>query len=374
MKKIILLTLITVLATSCTSSLYNSYPIEHVPEKNTKTTVYYSIPQETEIIFEVKYLKTIRQKGIYAHKSNLLGLKNVINTNEVKYAVKDIEILSQSKQTPIAQFALVVNSNDIIIEKSPQGTLESIIIKEKKETHHKHLGEIAQKERNILQSTPQTQIIPSPHSPSLPTKTIYEQRLLEKGMLEKINLTPEKLVERIDQIRERQIEILAGGLDGTYINTTVDFMYKQLDEIIDGYISLFTGTETTIEETHTYTLTPQKPIIAEEDLILTITNTPLPLLARFHTNNQTAVLKSGGLTYNKKDGSFTVNMEGKEKVSALGGIYYAIPEMVQVSVETPSKTYTQMLEINQYGLISTMKTQNQNIILNPKTGAIKSIR
>lgn len=369
MKKIILLTLLSITVASC-SSLYKSYPIESIPTNNKKTTVFYSIPTTTEIVFEVKYLKTIRQKGIYANKSNLLGLKNVITSDETIYSVKDIKIQTKAKQTPIQQFALLLNSDKIIVEKTSEGTLESINIKQKRHNHNNWRPE------NIIPAKEiEIKTIPTPNQslPSLQTQPISEQRLLQRGMLEKVNIKPEELVTRIEQIREKQIEILAGGLDGTYINTTVDFMYKQLEEIIDGYISLFTGTEITVEETQTYSLTPQKPIISEEDLILQITNAPIPLLARFHTNNQTEILKTRGITYDKKDESLTVNLNPKE-ISGIDGIYYAIPEMVQVSVETPNKTYSSVVEVNQYGMIHTMNAQKQNILFNPKNGSIKSIK
>ncbi|HHT03522.1 MAG TPA: DUF4831 family protein [Bacteroidales bacterium] len=369
MKKIIIIALLSIAVSSC-SSLYKSYPIESIPSNNTKTTVFYSIPQFTEVVFEVTYNKTIRHKGIYANKSNLLGLKNVITSDEIKYTVKDIKILTQPKQTPIQQFALVLDGDNIIVEKSKEGTLESITIKDKanKHTYSKDDNLIKRKNEEIKPYHHQNL---SPQS--LQTQPISEFRLLQRGMLEKVNLTAEEIVIRIEQIREKQIEILSGGLDGTYINTTVDFMYKQLEEMIDGYISLFTGTETVVEETQTYTLAPQKPIISEEDLILQITNTPVPLLARFHTNNQTETLKTRGITYDKTDSSITINMKEKE-VSGIKGVYYAIPEMVQVSVETPIKTYSTVVEINQYGMIRAMNTQKQNIIFDTKTGAIKTIK
>lgn len=369
MKKIIIIALLSIAVSSC-SSLYKSYPIESIPSNNTKTTVFYSIPQFTEVVFVVTYNKTIRHKGIYASKSNLLGLKNVITSDEIKYTVKDIKILTQPKQNPIQQFALVLDGDNIIVEKSKEGTLESITIKDKtnKHTYSKDDNQMKRKNEEIKPYHHQ-----NPSSQSLQTQPISEFRLLQRGMLEKVNLTAEEIVIRIEQIREKQIEILSGGLDGTYINTTVDFMYKQLEEMIDGYISLFTGTETVVEETQTYTLAPQKPIISEEDLILQITNTPVPLLARFHTNNQTEGLKNPVRSYDKKDSTLVVDMRDID-VSGIKGVYYAIPEMVQVSVETPNKIYSSVVEISQYGMIRAMNTQKQDIIFNSKTGAIKSIR
>lgn len=369
MKNLILIAVLSFVVASC-SSVYKSYPIENIPANNTKTTVYYSISQQTEVVFEVTYNKIIRQKGVYANKSNLLGLKNVITSDEVKYSVKDIKILTEPKQTPIQQFALVLNSDNVIVEKSQSGTLESIKFKNKASQNYYHKNE------NLIQAKSE-EIKPfhtnNPSFQSLQTQPLSEARLLQRGMLEKVNLTAEEIVIRIEQLREKQIDILSGGLDGTYINTTVDFMYKQLEEMIDGYISLFTGTETILEERQTYTLVPQKPIISEEDLILQITSSPVPLLARFHTNNQTEALKNPILSYDKRDSTLVVSMKGRE-TSGIKGVYYAIPEMVQVSVETPNKTYSSVIEINQYGMISSMNTNKQDIIFNSKTGAIKSIR
>lgn len=369
MKKIILLALLSIAVSSC-SSVYQSYPIENIPANNNKTTVFYSIPQFTEVVFEVTYLKTIRQKGVYANKSNLLGLKNVITSDEVKYSVKDIKILTQPKQTPIKQFALVLNGDNVIVEKSKEGTLESIKFKDNASKNNYSKDE-------IQNQTKAEEIKPYHHNnpslQSLQTQPISEFRLLQKGMLEKVNLTADEIVIRIEQLREKQIDILSGGLDGTYINTTVDFMYKQLEEMIDGYISLFTGTEIIVEETQTYTLVPFKPIISEEDLILQISNSPVPLLARFHTNNQTEGLKNPVRSYDKKDSTLVVDMRDID-VSGIKGVYYAIPEMVQVSVETPIKTYSTVVEINQYGMIRAMNTQKQNIIFDTKTGAIKTIK
>ena len=89
MKRIVLILLVGIgLASS--SSTYKSYPIENAPNDINKTTLYYSVPMSTEVVFDVTFIKTIRQKGIFANQSNLLGVKNVTNNDEVKYEVKDI--------------------------------------------------------------------------------------------------------------------------------------------------------------------------------------------------------------------------------------------------------------------------------------------
>lgn len=371
MKKIILIALIAIFVSSC-SSMYKSYPIESIPKNNTKTTIYYSIPTLTEVDFEVTYTKHIRQKGIFANKSNLLGVKNVISTDEVVYSVKDINISTKPKNEPVQQFALLLYNDNVIVEKTPMGTLERILLKTKDKAkensgnNHNKTLEPKFTEPNNFQNQIQA-------NQSLPTKPIFETRLQQKGMLEKMNLTAEEVITRIEHLRDKQIEILSSGLDGTYINTTIDFMYKQLDEIIDGYVSLFTGTETIVEETYTYSLVPHKPLISEEDLVLQLSNSPIPLLARFHTNNQTESIINKSDVIDKSDSSLVVNLKNKE-ILGIDGVYYSIAEQVQVSVETPKKTYSSIVELNQYGIIKSFNSQKQNIIFDTKTGGIKAVR
>ena len=368
MKRIVLILLVGIGLASC-SSTYKSYPIENAPNDINKTTLYYSVPMSTEVVFDVTFIKTIRQKGIFANQSNLLGVKNVTNNDEVKYEVKDIKISSNAKTSPIQQFALILNSDKVNILQSPQGTLESISFKDKKK-HSKHKLNQCLEQETYTNTISQKSIEPIQ---SLPTKPMFETILQQKGMLEKVNFSAADAVKKIEQLRERQIEILSGGLEGTYINTTVDYMYKQLDEIIDGYVALFTGTETIVEETRSFTLTPQKPIIAEEDLVLPLNNSPIPLLARFHTNNQTEIFKKNTVKTINPNSPAEINIS-EIKVEGIEGVYSAVPEVVLVSVETPKKTFINRVEINQYGIIRAITTKNKNIEFNPNTGVIKSIR
>jgi hypothetical protein len=380
MKKILLL--VAAISLSSCSTLYKSYPVSDVPKDNDKTTIYYNIPQ-TEVLFEVKVNKTIRQKGIFANQSNLLGLKNVITSDEVKYSVKDVKITSREVEDPDQQYALLLNDNKVKVNKSEIGTLTQIFKQDGK------YGKVIDLSNRILRvdglghknnehfnnsTTAQTQQT----QPLSQTKQIFESRLQEKGMLEKTNLTAEEVVNKIEQLREKQIDILSGNIDGTYMNTTVDFMYKQLDEIIDGYVSLFTGTETTVEETYYYTLNPKKPIISEEDLILKLTDSPIPLLARFHTRDVAKEIMMSGTETTKSNSVKAISdspkvITLKEKSEGINGVYYSIPEMVEVSVETPNKTYRKSLQLVQYGAIKTFNSKNYDIEFDPKTGAIKSI-
>lgn len=368
MKKLILISLIGLGLSSCSSS-YKSYTVEHTPKTTNNPVIYYNIPASTEVVFDVTFIKTIRQKGVFANQANLLGVKNVITTDEIKYDVKDVKISTNAFGSDLHQYSLLLKSDKVNVLTSSEGVLQSIRLKDMKKDN---------RAENPLKSNSHIKQLDSQSKPidqvlSIKTKPIFETRLQERGMLEKLNITPQEAVKKIEQLRDRQIDILSGGLEGTYINTTVDFMYKQLDEMIDGYVSMFTGVETFVEETYTYTLVPVKPIISEEDLVLQLSSSPIPLLARFKTNNQTKSIKERPNIAANPDSSVIVNIKEKE-ASGIKGVYYAIPELVLVSVETPKKTFSKSVELNQYGVIKPMIIKSKNIEFNPKNGAIKSIK
>lgn len=367
MKKILLSLAILFLTITVNSQPYKSIQVNNLSSNNKKPLIYYSIPK-TEIVFEIKANKIIRTKGIYSQSAYLLGLKNIITSDELRYSIKDIIISSRPIANPNNQYAMMINPG-VMIKKSDFNTLEEIIVDRSKfsiiEGETKEVS-------NFVAEKPNQEI-------SIPIKESINKSLLRDRKLEKISLSPQEVVDKIQYLKEKQIDILSGGLDGTYINTTVDFMYKQLDEIIESYISLFTGVESIIEETHYYKLLPEKPIIPEEDLMIVICrfselggfsssdikNDFPALMARFHTFNSSKYIN----IYENLNNTSEENKTSSNSV----GVYYSIPEKVLVSVEVNDKSFEKTLDIIQYGVISNLSLKKSNIRFNPNYGSIKSI-
>lgn len=347
------------------SQSFSSTTLSNIPQNNKKPIIYYSIPK-TEVVFEIKLEKAIRRRGIYSQSAHLLGLKNVITKDEINYRIKDIKISSKPISNPNHQFAMIINKG-VSVEKSQFNSLERIVVGDEK---NKEVLNLKEEKIDLKEGTN--------NSSSIAIKPNIVKELLKEGKLEKIALSPTEIVEKINLLREKQIEILSGQIEGTYINTTVDFMYKQLDEIIETYYSLFTGVETIEEEVFYYSLVPEKPIIPEEDLMLKLcrfseinglssaeiqNNDPI-VMVKFSTNNAT---KSIGNYESSKDNN-TSNTSSKNV-----GIYYSTPEKVKVSIDINNKVYQSILDINQFGVISTMNSIKSNIKFNPNYGSIESI-
>ncbi|MDR1725380.1 MAG: DUF4831 family protein [Bacteroidales bacterium] len=362
---------------SATAQTYTSFPVEKSIENFSKNSIYYNV-SETELLFEITIEKNIRHKGIFANSAYLLGLTNVPMADDTLYSIKNINLKSQMIA---GKFYVLQTDGAVNVEKNMVGGLKRISVgKNNKAVNDNSKERKFSKHEKIKFSDDTTKF-------SMQSIPIYEKYFMSKGMLDATaSLTPENAVERIKTLREEQIKILSDGLDGTYLNTTIDFMYKQLDEIINGYVAMFAGTEQKTEEKVLIRLSPKKPIIMEEDLILPlctfsptvgvvkITNPESgnvqidysTIVAKFHSYNTTKPLVEN-LKKQKNDA------ELQKKISKDGvGVYYAIPEKVAVSIEFGNINIEKVIDIIQFGVTTFTVSHKQNIEFDIHTGELIS--
>lgn len=364
--KQISLILVAILTTlNLTAQSYRSFTTDKVAFNSTGT--YYTLPK-TELIFKVKVEKIQENKGVFADYAYMIGAKNIIINDAVKYSIKDIEIYTR----PIGDNDNIYYLNtikNVKVNKTPEGALLSI-----GEVEEKH------KPKSHCHSTKEKTAIST--ATTIETNPIYEQELLKQGQLDAMpNLTAEQAVKEIQELREQQIDVLSGSVDGTFMNNSIEYMYKQLDKIIDGYVSLFVGE--TLSETleYTFTLCPEKPLISEEDLLLGIfkfsqeegvmalnTNSSAPVVTvKIHSLNTTK-------EYEKIEEQKKKDDRLQRQISKNGvGLYYRIPEMAELSIDFAGKRYFATTHIAQFGVVSYMMDSPSKITFKPKTGALKTI-
>ncbi len=345
---------------------YRSFPMDKINFNS--TGVYYTLPK-TEIIFKVKVEKIQENKGVYADYAYLIGAKNIIINDAVRYKIKDIEITTR----PVGDnenIYFLNTKNNIQVNKTKEGALLSIgeVNKERKEgcNHKGHKALMPPKEIKEATQCPE----------------IFEQKLLMQGRLDAMpNLTAAKAVEKIEDLREKQLDVLSGNIDGTYMNNTVEYMYKQLDQMINGYVALFTGETTSQELEYTFTLTPEKPLIVEEDLLLGIFkfseeegvmnlnhSSSAPIVAvNIHSLNTTKEYEK--IEEQKKKDENLQKLIAKKGV----GLYYRIPEMVELSIDFDGRRYFKATQLTQYGVVSYMLDSPKKISFKPQTGALERV-
>ncbi len=369
MKKLSLRAALLLCVAFATSNLfaqeYKSYTLDKMPF-NLKG-VYYSLPQ-TELVFDVTVEKITEYKGCYADYSYLLGLRNIIIKDGVSYRIKDIKLRPRAVADSRYTYFLATNGN-VDVQIGATGSLLSInkTVEKTQDCKKSHC--------NCHKRLPERQ-----NDTLFQAKPAFEQRMLSLGMLESMpGLTPEKAIKQIEKLRERQVDILSGSVDGTYMNTTVEYMYKQLDAMIDAYISLFTGERVSEELHYSFSIIPQKPLIVEQDLLVGIFKFSeqegvkslsykgdMPtVIANLHSLNTTKEYTKIE-AQKEKDEKLQRNIEKKGV-----GVYYCIPEQVEVSVSYGEKTLVKTLEMSQFGQVSYMLTSPKQLIFDPATGALK---
>ncbi|MBQ0113957.1 MAG: DUF4831 family protein [Bacteroidales bacterium] len=369
MKKNVFLLIVSMLfAGSLFAQSYRTYTASNA--KSLQNGIFYSLP-ETELVVTVKVEKTTRVKGIYSDKAYLLGLDNSAVNNSVSYKIKDIQLGTKAVASSSNRYFLTYNGKTSV-DVSENGILRSITL----------VGEKLEKTNagKHQQCLPQSATVSNQTPSLLNVRPTFETDLISQGLMTSYPfMSAEKVVAEIKALRQKQVDILSGSMEGTYLNTTVDYMYNQLDEMIKGYITLFTGVATTEEEEYTFSVVPQKPIIVEEDLLVPIfkfskengvselneRNEDAKIVARIHSLNTAASTIDAVLAQ-------TSDRDFKAKIEKNGvGIYYTIPEQVKVTIESSSEVFTnKVVKLAQYGTTAVLTDGTANIQFDEATGAI----
>lgn len=364
-KQLLLIAIATLCGVNLSAQSYRSFTTDKVSFD--AKGVYYTLPK-TEIIFKVKVEKIQESKGVFADYAYMIGAKNIIINDAVKYKIKDIKISTRPVGDKDNIYFLSTTGN-LAINKTQEGALLSIgegvkVVNENKE-------EKCRDHKCKKETTPQDNY-----------PAIYEQKLLKQGKLDAMpTLTAAKAVEKIEELREKQIDVLSGNVDGTYMNNSIEYMYKQLDQMIAGYVSLFTGESTSEETEYIFTLTPDKPLIVEEDLLLGVFKfseeegvlalnhkSSAPIVAvKIHSLNTTK-------EYEKIEEQKKRDENLQKQIAKKGvGLYYRIPEMVELSIDFDGKRYFKTTHLSQFGVVSYMMDSPSRITFKPQTGALKIV-
>lgn len=375
--QIIALCLMFILPFGSMAQTYSSYPYES-GKKISEGTVYYLPKTDLVIKFQVK--KTTRTKGIYADNAYLLGIDNAALKNGTTYQIVGVDIMEKTSADLDKCYILSADKN-INVDKTSMGTLRSISVKNQKaqntDNSDRTPRQCPKQEGNHRPDMP---LGPNNNDNSLMVRPTYEKVLLQEGLLTKYpQMSAEKVVAEIKRLRDKQLEILTGTTEGTYMNTTVDYMYKQIDEIISSYVALFTGVESSTMEEYVFVITPQKPIILEEDLVMPVckfstTQGLMDLNSKQEGTRINATIHSflTSEDNNKMASTEYLSDKQKSKIESEGaGVYYLNPQMVRLSLQgTDVISTTKMVNLLQYGNIGYTTSHSSNILFNPHTSEI----
>jgi len=351
--KIVFLLLIATMISCSTIKVINVNAVEEFKEH----TLIYSLPK-TVINIEVEFKKTEYKKGPYYKFANkYLGIDKVIERNETKWKINDIEIKNSILPDSSKFYLLYTNDKNISskINLSNDGILKSFnkrvnddtpklcnkfFNNENQEiefydlTVKKHFEEITETSYKIIKTDTSEIKVP-----------VYDKKISEKGLEKKA----EEAANFIFKIRKRRLRIITGQDDIVLEGNTAEKIIEELDEIEKRYVQLFTGVKKTVKTKYYFEYEPISKNTKPELLFKYIDNKGLvdkraksgtPVYISVRSMNYTNVIDS-------------LYAKAKKPITEYKGIVYRIPENSIVELYEHKKPITkEIIPINQFGVIN----------------------
>ncbi len=381
MKNRILLTLsvIMIIATSC--SQMKVQQINNNDKVPKKAGLIYYLPK-TVIYLDIEVHRSDFLKGPFAaYSSKYTGISNVISENSTEYRIEDIIITTAYTADTSNAFLITLPKSKKNVPHfvfSEDGVLMSMNYGEDTiyETK-KHQGTGSYSEMDI---DPGEFKYFASENIKVKTDTIFEKIVLDTITIEK-QILEHSVIEKSDEdkakdvadylklIAEHKLNLLSGYQEVAYSLDVIQFMYDELDQLEQDYLSLFTGKEVegtmhfrfaitpciSMPDTGSFlcSFDPYRGITYEYDSIYTSRN----IFYKIIPSGKTDVLNS--------------LEEGKKK-----GIYYNIPDNTRfVLVKGDGEIlFESNASIAQLGKIMFMPASINALRFYNSSGSIRSVK
>lgn len=340
---------------------------------------FYSLPK-TGIRVDVEVKKTQKIKGPYAEFADkYLGLSQVVTLNSTEYEVSSIQLSTFTGPDP-DEFYFVKSSSG----KKDRQVLELFLSENGALVGAERIS-AAQPDNSEKSSNKSSGI----HIPEVPNPTMFERvdtvirrisvdtTTIEQKVFKKISsakTADQKAKEAADfilKLDESMFNLINGYQEVSYEKGTMEYMYKQMDELKNEYLQLFKGVTGVSTESYSFTFFPERDITS-----------PTVTLARFSI--------SKGMMDKNLNGGDQVQLEMKaldhlSQIKSLAaqrntmakekGFYYCIPEDVLVSVKLGGQVKVEgQFKVNQLGVVTYLPSSAiENLEIYNNTGGIKHV-
>jgi len=375
MKKLTYIIISIILISSC-----STLKIEKVNSNSDikKNGFVYNLPK-TQLNIEFTVVKTKYYKGPFSDYSDeYLGFDNVIEKNEIKYEIASINITPNLVNDTSQTYFVSGKSKNFKTSNYFDNTMVLKSINKEEETTNN-----TNYEYNIKkQITEDPHYIPFKDITTKPlviekNDTIWKNILVDSvyKRVPKINkaIAPSTTKDQafnaskfIFKIRKRRLRVIA-GMDEKYPKgDALKKIIKELDELEETYIELFTGK--TISDTITYTVS----IVPNEE------NKISELLVNFDNKNgfsKNAIDKILISISKENENLVLRKLENKEKTN--NQFTYRIPENANISISIDNKEiYKTRIPVSQYGYVNYLNKNsfNKEVLFNENSGNLIYIK
>lgn len=313
--------------------------------------IYYSLPR-TVIQLDLMVDKTELVEGPYSEYANMVGADEVITSDQIEYALRDVVMSTYAEADPNATFFVASNPKKpepMQFHLNSRGILEGI-------------GMIAK--NSPLQSMPVSLAKANVSSDNTP---VFKYQFGPSGAKSE-ELRARAAAEMINRIREEKLKLLTGFQETAFSLDTYRQMYADLDEMESEYLSLFVGKRVVTPIVQTVYVTLSKEV-------------PLQTVGSFskETGFSTSISEGNSITVQaislKTTGNINaLSKSAVESISHEDKVFYRIPEIVNVKVSLDDELLLERREtLVQFGVFMLAPLNNTKMVFDPNTGQVVSI-
>ncbi|NVO18312.1 MAG: DUF4831 family protein [Bacteroidetes bacterium] len=340
---------------------------------------FYSLPR-TGINIDVLVKKSQKIKGPYSEFADkYLGLTQVISMNSTEYEVAAIRLSTFTEPDP-DNFYFARNTG----KKKDRQTLEFFLSENgalvgmgdfNKDANHRQAKELGSSGLNI---------------PEIPNPTMFERvdtvirrisvdtTTIEQKVFKKISSakTPEqKAKEAADfilKLDESMFNLINGYQEVNYEKGTMEFMYKQMDELKNEYLELFKGVTNYTTETYSFRIVPA---YSAEDQTYPLCKFSIGKGVMDKNLSSGDLLQLEISNLNKLGNvRSSIEQHGIDSKSPKG-IYYRIPDEAMVKVKLGGQVKIEsQFTLDQFGVVTFLPAKSLgNLELYNNTGGLRHV-
>ncbi|MEJ5301840.1 MAG: DUF4831 family protein [Bacteroidales bacterium] len=377
MKRILLVSLSLLWIINAGKGQVNIYPVTGNMNKPEKNGVFFALPRAVvKVTLKVREIENF--KGPYAeYAGQLLGISNPVMQYSKEYEIADmgLDVLSEPDPDRVYYFEVDERTSkedrNVSIETTGEGVVKAIngislqkpvrnVQDETKILSYTDLfeGGITSSLFRRVDTVIRTVTIDTATIRKRYFNTFFEEKPTE--------MKAREAADMISRIRESRFNLITGYQETNFSRETMEYMDKNLQRMLQDYISLFRGVRTEQIVTYIFYIIPAE-------------NKPNQIVCRF--SKELGVLEASDnkgkevVLSVRRSGNWAQVPAWAPKPSAKApAAPYIVPEMVQLNLKYNNRIYDDTyVPIPQFGTISQMPIFRSRVIYDTRTGNVREV-
>lgn len=346
--------------------------------------IYYALPRSV-VAIDVEVTQTVKKPGPYAaYAERYLGLNEVIFSPATSYEISRVSINGYAEPDPNQIYYVALQDEEeqiLYMSLTEEGLIASVNRKFDNEDFQSGLSESTDYGyfgsdatfNYFIDTNLKEQIDTVIEHVRMDTITVQRQTLRRSWVEKGEELRASEVADYILEIREKKFDLISGFQEINYSKEALAYMYSEMDKLESDYLDLFTGITASQTINYRFIHTPEKD---RTDIRHT--------LFRFSQNEGVlpANENAGGvpvtIAYQRSHTTDELNRQIRESSEGsrrtVAGFHYRVPEYANLLIYTGNEKRAETrMQINQFGIVTSLPPGKSTIEFYPNTGSVKSI-